>query len=92
VFVAGDFNIELKAKDESHLYTDNVKNDSEAYSYALKYFRDLAREAGDTAVDDRRIDYIFGPKESVALRRAEVLRNAGVGKMDHWPVLVEVGL
>jgi endonuclease/exonuclease/phosphatase family metal-dependent hydrolase len=92
VFIGGDFNFELKAKDESHLYTDNVKNDSEAYSYALKYFRDLARDAGDTAVDDRRIDYIFGPKEAVALRRAEVLRNAGVGKMDHWPVLIEVSL
>ena len=56
VFVAGDFNFELNAKDESHLYTDNVKNDSEAYSYILKYFRDLGREAGYTAVDDRRID------------------------------------
>jgi endonuclease/exonuclease/phosphatase family metal-dependent hydrolase len=92
VFIAGDFNFELNAKDESHLYTDNVKNDSEAYSYVLKYFRDLGREAGHTAVDDRRIDYIFGPPQTVALRRAEVLRNSAVGKMDHWPVLVEVGL
>lgn len=92
VFVAGDFNFEMAAKDESHLYTDNVKNDSEAYSYALKYFRDLGRDAGYTAVDDRRIDYIFGPPESVALRRAEVLRNAAVGQMDHWPVLIEVAL
>jgi endonuclease/exonuclease/phosphatase family metal-dependent hydrolase len=92
VFVGGDFNFELKAKDESHLYTDNVKNDSEAYSYALKYFRDLGRDAGYTAVDDRRIDYIFGPTESVALRRAEVLRDAAVGQMDHWPVLIEVAL
>jgi len=92
VFVAGDFNFELRAKDESHFYTDDVQNDSEAYSYALKYFRDLGRDAGYTAIDDRRIDYIFGPKESVVLRRAEVLRNAGVGKMDHWPVLVEVNL
>jgi endonuclease/exonuclease/phosphatase family metal-dependent hydrolase len=92
VFIGGDFNFELKAKDESHLYTDNVKNDSEAYSYILKYFRDLGREAGHTAVDDRRIDYIFGPPESVALRRAEVLRDAAVGQMDHWPVLIEVAL
>jgi len=92
VFVAGDFNFELNAKDESHLYTDNVKNDSEAYSYVLKYFRDLGREAGYTAVDDRRIDYVFGPPEIVALRRAEVLRDAAVGKMDHWPVLIEVAL
>jgi endonuclease/exonuclease/phosphatase family metal-dependent hydrolase len=92
VFVAGDFNFELNAKDESHLYTDNVKNDSEAYSYVLKYFRDLGRAAGRTAVDDRRIDYIFGPREGVALRWTEVLRDAAVGKMDHWPVVIEVGL
>jgi endonuclease/exonuclease/phosphatase family metal-dependent hydrolase len=92
VFVAGDFNFALNSKDESHLYTDNVKNDSEAYSYALKYFRDLGRDAGYTAIDDRRIDYIFGPTEAVALRRAEVLRSAGAGKMDHWPLLVEVSL
>jgi endonuclease/exonuclease/phosphatase family metal-dependent hydrolase len=92
VFIAGDFNFELNAKDESHLYTDNVKNDSEAYSYLLKYFRDLGREAGRTAVDDRRIDYIFGPREGVALRWTEVLRDAAVGKMDHWPVVVEVAL
>ena len=92
VFIAGDFNFELRATDESHLHTDNLKNDSEAYSYALKYFRDLGRDAGYTAVDDRRIDYIFGPPESVALRRAEVLRDAAVGQMDHWPVLIELAL
>jgi len=92
VFIAGDFNFELNAKDESHLYTDNVKNDSEAYSYLLKYFRDLGREAGRTAVDDRRIDYIFGPREGIALRWTEVLRDAAVGKMDHWPVVIEVAL
>ena len=92
VLIAGDFNFELDAKDESHLYTNNLKDDSEAYSYALKYFRDLGRDAGNTAVNDRRIDYFFGPPEIVLLRRAEVLRGAGVGQMDHWPLLVEVAL
>ena len=92
VMIGGDFNFELNTQDDSHLYTDNVKNDSEAYSYVLKHFRDLGREAGDTAANDRRIDYLFGPPESVLLRRAEVLRNAGVGRMDHWPLLVEVAL
>lgn len=90
--IGGDFNFELNPNDESHLYTDNLKNDSEAYSYALKYFRDLGREAGPTAANDRRIDYIFGPREKVILRRAEVLRDAGVGQMDHWPLLIEVSL
>lgn len=92
VLIGGDFNFELNPKDESHLYSDNVKNDSEAYSYTLKYFRDLGREAGQTAANDRRIDYLFGPPEKVLLRRAEVLRNAGVGRMDHWPLLIEVAL
>jgi endonuclease/exonuclease/phosphatase family metal-dependent hydrolase len=90
VFIGGDFNFELEAKDESHLYTNNLKDDSEAYSYTLKYFRDLGREAGNTAVNDRRIDYVFGPQETVLLRRAEVLRSAGVGQMDHSPLLIEV--
>jgi endonuclease/exonuclease/phosphatase family metal-dependent hydrolase len=92
VLIGGDFNFELDAKDESHLYTNNLKDDSEAYSYALKYFRDLGRGAGYTAVNDRRIDYFFGPPEVVLLRRAEVLRGAAVGQMDHWPLLVEVAL
>jgi endonuclease/exonuclease/phosphatase family metal-dependent hydrolase len=93
VFIAGDFNFEVSAGDNSHLYTDNLKHDSESYSYLLKYFRDLGRDAGDTAINDRRIDYIFGPQEErVLLRRAEVLRGAAVGRMDHWPVLVEVAL
>ena len=92
VFVAGDFNFELSPRDESHLYTDNLKHDSEAYSHLLAYFRDLGRDAGDTAINDRRIDYIFGPSEAVLLRRAEVLRAAAVGRMDHWPVLIEVAL
>lgn len=92
VLIGGDFNFELDAKDESHFYSDNVKHDSEAYSYALKYFRDLGRDAGYTAINDRRIDYIFGPPEMVLLRRAEVLQSAGTGQMDHWPLLVEVAL
>lgn len=92
VIIGGDFNFELNPKDESHLYSDNVKNDSEAYSYALKYFRDLGRDAGQTAANDRRIDYLFGPPEKVILRRAEVLRSAGVGQMDHWPLLIEVAI
>jgi endonuclease/exonuclease/phosphatase family metal-dependent hydrolase len=92
VLIGGDFNFELDTKAESHFYTDNVKHDSEAYSYLLKYFRDLGRDAGYTAVNDRRIDYLFGPPETVLLRRAEVLQSAGAGKMDHWPLLVEVAL
>jgi len=92
VFIAGDFNFELKATNETNLYTDNVKHDSESYSHILRYFRDLGRTAGDTAINDRRIDYIFGPTTLKQTGRAEVLRDAAVGRMDHWPLLVEVGL
>jgi endonuclease/exonuclease/phosphatase family metal-dependent hydrolase len=91
VFIAGDFNFELKAANETNLYTDNLKHDSESYSHILRQFRDLGREAGDTAINDRRIDYIFGPPALKQLGRVEVLRDAAVGRMDHWPLLVEVG-
>ena len=91
VFVAGDFNFELKASNETNLYTDNLKHDSESYSHILRYFRDLGRDAGDTAINDRRIDYVFGPRGKQA-GRVEVLRNAAVGRMDHWPLLVELDL
>ena len=91
VFIAGDFNFELKAANETNLYTDNVKHDSESYSHILRNFRDLGREAGDTAINDRRIDYIFGPAKLAQVGRVEVLRDAAVGRMDHWPLLVEVG-
>lgn len=92
VFLAGDFNFELKAANETNLYTDNVQHDSESYSYILRSFHDLGREAGDTAINDRRIDYIFGPARIQRAKRSEVLRNAAVGRMDHWPLVVEVGL
>ncbi|HEX6718343.1 MAG TPA: endonuclease/exonuclease/phosphatase family protein [Pyrinomonadaceae bacterium] len=91
VFIAGDFNFELKAANETNLYTDNLKHDSESYSHILRYFRDLGRTAGDTAINDRRIDYIFGPPALAQIGRVEVLRNAAVGRMDHWPLVVEVG-
>lgn len=90
VFIAGDFNFELKAANETNIYTDNVKHDSESYSHILRNFRDLGREAGDTAINDRRIDYIFGPANLRQVGRVEVLRDAAVGRMDHWPLLVEV--
>lgn len=92
VFIAGDFNFELSAEKQSDLFTDNAKNDSESYSYILNYFRDLGRDAGWTAISDRRIDYIFGPPEAALLRRAEVIKDAGAPGMDHLPLLVEVAL
>ena len=91
VFIAGDFNFELKAANETNLYTDNLKHDSESYSHILRSFRDLGHDAGDTAINDRRIDYVFGPPNLAHVGRVEVLRDAAVGRMDHWPLLAEVG-
>lgn len=92
VFIAGDFNFELATRDSSNFYTDNLKHDSESYNYILKYFRDLGLGAGDTAINDRRIDYVFALPSALSPRRADVLRDAAVGRMDHWPLLVEVDL
>ena len=92
VFIAGDFNFEVSIRNQTNLFTDDAKHDSESYAYLLKYFRDLGRDAGETSINDRRIDYIFGPPKTVSLRRAEVLRGAAVRRMDHWPLLVEVAL
>jgi len=89
-FIAGDFNFEVSTRNKNNLFTDDAKHDSESYAYLLKYFRDLGLDAGETSVNDRRIDYVFGPTAKVALRRAEVLRSAVVGRMDHWPLLIEV--
>jgi len=90
IFVAGDFNFEVSTRNKNNLFTDDAKQDSESYAYLLKYFRDLGRNAGETAINNRRIDYVFGPTKTVSVRRAEVLRDAAVGTMDHWPLLVEV--
>jgi endonuclease/exonuclease/phosphatase family metal-dependent hydrolase len=91
VFIAGDLNLEVDTRNQSHFYTDNLKNDSEAYAYILKYFRDLGRDAGDTSINDRRIDYIFGPRESI-VRQAQVLQGVAVSRMDHLPLIIEVFL
>jgi endonuclease/exonuclease/phosphatase family metal-dependent hydrolase len=92
VFIAGDFNFEVSVRNKTNLFTDDAKHDSESYAYLLKYFQDLGRDAGETSINDRRIDYIFGPAGNASLRRAEVLRGAALGRMDHWPLLVEVAL
>lgn len=91
-FIAGDFNFEVSIRNKTNLFTDEAKHDSESYAYLLKYFRDLGRDAGETSINDRRIDYVFGPAEAVTLRRAEVLRGTAIGRMDHWPLLVEIVL
>jgi len=92
VFIAGDFNFEINIDKQPSLFTDNAKNDSEAYSYLLRYFRDLGKRAGATAANDRRIDYIFGSNDRVNLWNARVLTGAVTGKMDHRPLVVEVSV
>lgn len=89
---AGDFNLEVGTRNRNNLFTDDAKHDSESYACILKYFDDLGRDAGVTSINDRRIDYVFAAKSSLSSRRATVLRDAVVGHMDHWPLLIEVEL
>lgn len=91
-FIAGDFNFDVSTRNKNNLFTDDAKNDSESYAHLLKHFHDLGRDAGETSINDRRIDYVFGPPANAVLLRAEVLRDAAVGRMDHWPLLIEVDL
>jgi endonuclease/exonuclease/phosphatase family metal-dependent hydrolase len=90
--IAGDFNFELNPDKQIDFYSDNMKNDSEAYSYIVKSFRDLGKEAGFTTFNDRRIDYVFGPPEAVLFRQAQVLNHVSIGHMDHFPLVVEVSV
>jgi len=93
VFIAGDLNLEIDPDKPEDLYTDNAKNDSEAYNYLLKYYRDMGKEAGYTAVNNRRIDYVFGPSVDVAsVQEARVVSEAAMGKMDHRPLLIDLTL
>ena len=89
-FIAGDLNFEVSMRNRSNLFTNDAKHDSESYAYLLKYFRDLGLDAGETSVNDRRIDYVFGPLRTAPPPRAEVVRGADIGRMDHLPLLVEV--
>ncbi len=88
--IAGDLNFEVSTRNRTNLFTDDAKHDSESYAYLLKYFRDAGRDAGETSVNDRRIDYVFGPLENASFPRTEVLRGTAIGRMDHWPLLVEI--
>jgi endonuclease/exonuclease/phosphatase family metal-dependent hydrolase len=90
--IGGDFNFELNPDKQVDFYSDNMKNDSEAYSYIMKSFRDLGKGAGFTTFNDRRIDYIFGPAEAVLFRQAQVLNFVNFGHMDHFPLMVEVAV
>lgn len=89
IFIAGDLNFEVSTQKQVNLFTDNAKHDSESYASLLKHFGDLGQAAGETAVNDRRIDYVFGPPDG-SVARAEVLRETAIGRMDHWPLLIEI--
>ena len=93
-FIAGDLNLEVSTRNQTNLFTNDANHDSESYAYLLKYFRDLGLDAGETSVNDRRIDYVFGPLVTLMgnspAPRAEVLRGAAIGGMDHRPLLVQI--
>ncbi|MEW5974755.1 MAG: endonuclease/exonuclease/phosphatase family protein [Acidobacteriota bacterium] len=88
VLLAGDFNFDLSPVESSDLFTDDKKNDSEAYSLILENFRDLGREGGPTGSFDRRIDYAFLSGTRYAPAEFRVLHGNLRGRMDHHPLLL----
>ncbi|PYV42973.1 MAG: hypothetical protein DMG06_12305 [Acidobacteria bacterium] len=87
VLLAGDFNLDLTPIESSDLFTDDKKNDSEAYSLLLRRFRDLGGQAGPTSIFNRRIDYLFLASENLETVEVRVIQGKVVGRMDHLPLL-----
>jgi endonuclease/exonuclease/phosphatase family metal-dependent hydrolase len=90
-FLAGDFNFDIASDAQRDSLNDNLTHDSEAYTLLTKQFSDLAKDAGATALLDRRLDYVFAKPKDAQVAKAQVLKEA-VGEMDHQPVMVHVDL
>jgi endonuclease/exonuclease/phosphatase family metal-dependent hydrolase len=90
VFLAGDFNLDVSAKQGGGLvFADDRAADAKAYSAITQSFRDLGRDGGSTAAFGRRIDYVFGLGSKLRVKRVDVLRGRRVGAMDHDPLVVD---
>lgn len=90
IFLAGDFNLESGAGARGEaLFTQSQETDSASYAYVTRHFRDLAIHGGDTALPERRIDYVFARGGQMKVRRVAVLKGQRVGRMDHRPLVVD---
>ncbi len=88
-FLAGDFNFDIASDAKRDSLNDRLTHDSESYTLLTKHFSDLAKDAGATALLNRRLDYVFAKPKDVQLANAQVLKEA-VGEMDHQPLVVHV--
>lgn len=85
VVLAGDFNCDAASARRGSA-------DQRLYSLLTGTFVDAAKEAGSTTLGAQRLDYVFYAIGSARLYDAKVLRTKRVGSMDHYPVVVELGL
>jgi endonuclease/exonuclease/phosphatase (EEP) superfamily protein YafD len=90
IFLAGDFNLDVSAKQAGGLvFTSDPATDGKTYAAITRSFRDLGQEGGSTAAFGRRIDYVFGRGSKLRVKRVDVLRGRRVGHMDHDPLVVD---
>lgn len=89
--LAGDFNFDIVSDAKRDSLNDNLTHDSESYTLLTKHFLDVAKDAGTTALLNRRLDYVFAKPKDVQVVKTQVLKEA-VGEMDHQPVVVYVDL
>jgi endonuclease/exonuclease/phosphatase family metal-dependent hydrolase len=90
IFLAGDFNLDVSAKQAGGLVlTSDPVTDGKTYAAITRSFRDLGREGGSTAAFGRRIDYVFGRGAKLRVKRVDVLRGRRAGHMDHDPLVVD---
>lgn len=90
-FLAGDCNFDIVSDAKRDALNDSLTHDSESYTLLTKQFLDAAKDAGTTALLNRRLDYVFVKPKDVQVVKAQVLKEA-VGEMDHQPVIIHVDL
>jgi endonuclease/exonuclease/phosphatase family metal-dependent hydrolase len=85
ILLAGDFNC-----DPARATGDSA--DQRLHSFLSGGFVDAAKDSGSTTLGAQRLDYVFFSRESAQVYDAKVLRTRRIGGMDHYPLVVELGL
>jgi endonuclease/exonuclease/phosphatase family metal-dependent hydrolase len=85
IVLAGDFNCDAATATRGSV-------DQRLYGFLTGSFVDAAKEAGSTTLGAQLLDYVFYAIGSGRVYDAKVLRTKRVGSMDHYPVVVELGL
>ena len=82
VFLAGDFNLDPAIASENSL-------DHRVYGLLTRSLSDAAAGQGGTTLDARRLDYVLYRSDHVRCKRAWVLRDRLIGRMDHHPLIAD---